>query len=124
MFKYQSTPTIAGCVIAPNSIASFDGFYISHNSRNVNADGEETTAIVIGQMLRFFILTGDHRKELIEAATAGGVEQCLAYFRENIRFAHSTSEHNVKPERLLEISPSLAGIPLSKGGLADPLRTH
>lgn len=75
----------------PNTITQGDGFYVSHNNVDGDIYGSETTALVIGQMERFYILNGDHRaayRDLIP----GGLDACLAYFRNHIGSANHRSD--------------------------------
>lgn len=40
---------------------TYEGFYVSYNSHDRDSYGDVTTALVLGQMQKFFILNGDHR---------------------------------------------------------------
>lgn len=71
---------------------AYDGFYVSHNSHDTDVYGGETTAIVLGQMQMFFILNGDHTEELKEAATMGGLLECMEYFHEHKYDANERSD--------------------------------
>jgi hypothetical protein len=60
----------------------YDGFYISYNNHDIKIYGDRTTALVLGQMQKFYILKGDHREQyskLIEQ----GFSRCLEYFKAN-----------------------------------------
>lgn len=92
MLKSQVTPTPEGLVTALNQIANFDGFYISYCSSGIQFD---TTAIVLGQMERFYILNGDHSKELEALSREGGVQACIKYFYDHIAQASRYSEHHL-----------------------------
>lgn len=65
-------------VFTPNSTFDYKGYYISYNSRDSAIYGSDTTALVIGQMERFYILTGDHVEEYQKCS---GLDECLAYFK-------------------------------------------
>jgi len=70
----------------------FGGFYISHLPYSPNGDyGCETTALVLGQMQRFFILKGDHRKQFAEVFDKG-FTACFKYYCDNIQLSHSFSD--------------------------------
>ncbi|MBO5019781.1 MAG: hypothetical protein J6D52_03850 [Clostridia bacterium] len=72
----------------------YDGFYVSYNSYDIAIYGDVTTALVLGQMQKFYILNGDHRegyKKLISA----GFEKCMEYFIKNISLINKNSD---KPE--------------------------
>lgn len=77
-----STVTLASGLIVPvmqyNSTIDGDGFYVSHNDHDVAPSlyGGETTALVLGQMEKFYILNGDHR-EAYTALISSGYEACL-----------------------------------------------
>lgn len=75
---------------------AYDGFYISHNNHDTDIYGDETTAIVLGQMQEFFILNGDHTEELKEAAESGGLPKCMEYFHEHKELVNERSD---MPER-------------------------
>jgi len=73
-------------------------WYISYNSHDVAIYGGATTALVLGQMECFLILTGDHREGFAEAIAAGydrGVSRlnrCLAYVRDHKDQLHQFSD--------------------------------
>ncbi len=75
----------------PNTVKECEGFYVSHNSQDTAVYGCETTALVLGQMERFFILKGDHRRQY-EARITLGLNACLDYFRTNSGDIHPYSE--------------------------------
>ena len=55
-------PTLMPTIIpSPNSTTDGDGFFVSYNSRDAAIYGADTTALVVGQMQKFYILDGDHR---------------------------------------------------------------
>lgn len=63
-------------------------FYISYNYSDRAAYGSDTTALVIGQMQRFYILNGDHRKAYSQFDT---FEQCIEYFKANAHLMNKLS---------------------------------
>lgn len=63
----------------PNAVLDADGFYLSYNNHDVSLYGDVTTALVIGQMERFYILNGDHR-DAYQARVPMGLTACLDYF--------------------------------------------
>lgn len=67
-------------LVAPNSIYEGKDFYISHNDRDIKSYGSETTALVVGQMQKFFILRGDHRTQYAPLLDQG-IDACLAYYK-------------------------------------------
>jgi len=69
----------------------YDGFYVSYNNYDIAIYGDVTTALVLGQMQKFYVLTGNHStqyKELINQ----GFFKCLDYFKSNIDQAHIYSD--------------------------------
>jgi hypothetical protein len=75
----------------PNTIIEGNGFFVSHNDVDTHIYGGVTTALVLGQMERFYILMGDHRKQY-GPLIPQGFESCLAYFRENIGLSSERSD--------------------------------
>lgn len=65
---------------------SYEGFHISYNSRDVNIYGDVTTALVLGQTQKSYILNGDHRKQYKEIIQQG-FEACLAYYEKHSKDA-------------------------------------
>lgn len=61
----------------------YDGFYVSYNSYDVDIYGDITTAIVLGQMQKFYILNGDHSQEYAKIIKKG-FKRCMEYFERNI----------------------------------------
>lgn len=60
----------------------YDGWYISYNNHDYDTYGCDTTAIVLGQMQKFFILNGDHCEKLLDAVKVKDpLESALAYFK-------------------------------------------
>jgi len=86
----------------PNSTMNGDGFYISYNDHDLSIYGCDTTALVIGQMERFFILNGDHR-----SAYAGligqGLDACLAYFEANPEARNKRSDSPTRREQVKDL---------------------
>lgn len=70
---------------------SYDGFYISYNNYDINIYGCVTTALVLGQMQKFYILKGDHRKQYAEIIKQG-FDRCLNYYKNNIAESHKHSD--------------------------------
>lgn len=69
----------------------YDGFYVSYNSYDIDIYGDVTTALVLGQMQKFYILKGDHRKQYAEIIKQG-FNKCLEYYKNNIVDSHSYSD--------------------------------
>jgi hypothetical protein len=102
--RTQIIETAAGTfeVSVPNEAMPGDGFYISYNDVDQGIYGSDTTAIVVGQMQRFFILNGDHR-EGYAPLIQQGFDACIAYYEAHI------SESNKFSDKLpldIEIAPS------------------
>ena len=60
----------------------YDRFYISYNSHDTEIYRSETTALVLGQMQKFFILNGNHCVSL-EKLAKENLNHCIAYIHEN-----------------------------------------
>ena len=71
----------------PNTVIDGDGFYVSFNDVDLSIYGSETTALVLGQMEKFFILKGDHRVQY-ELLIPQGFDACFSYFRSNSQLHH------------------------------------
>lgn len=71
-------------VMAPNVCNNFGTFYISYNDWDTDIYGCDTTAIVVGQMERFYVLNGDHREQLHAIAEKKGLDGCVQYFLDHI----------------------------------------
>lgn len=69
----------------------YDGFYVSYNSYDIAIYGDITTALVLGQMQKFYILNGDHREEY-KKIIGDGFEKCMEYFLKNISQINKNSE--------------------------------
>jgi len=76
----------------PNTTYHGDGFYISHNDRDVGAYGDVTTALVVRGAV-FYILNGDHRAGYANLIPLG-LDACLTYFRQHI---NKMNKHSEKP---------------------------
>ena len=78
-----------------NSVIDGNGFYVSHNDHDLAIYGDETTALVLGQMERFYILNGDHRQQYAQLM-GQGFDACLEYFKANQALRNHRSD--VLPE--------------------------
>lgn len=74
----------------PNSVYDGDGFYISHKA-SPRDYGCETTALVLGQGEKFYILKGDHR-EGYAPLLALGWGACLDYYKARPELMHEYSD--------------------------------
>ena len=70
-----------------NNVTESKDHYISYNFGDRDAYGSDTTAIVIGQMQRFYILDGNHEKQLAGKSFL----ECMEYFNENIHLINKYS---------------------------------
>ncbi len=75
----------------PNTTIDGNGFYISYNDVDTDIYGSDTTALVFGQMEKFYILKGDHRAQYMPLIT-DGFDACLSYYKEHIEDAHERSD--------------------------------
>lgn len=82
-FEYQHIP-IPGVTVL-NSVRVSDNFHISYNP-SIRDYGVRTTALVISNTV-FFILKGDHRKEMPKT-----LQECFDYFLDNFDLAHEMSD--------------------------------
>ncbi len=80
--RYEELRTDRGTfqLSIPNTTIQADGFYVSYNDYDTHIYGAATTALVFGQMSRFFILKGDHRPQYLELMQ-DGFHACLDYFK-------------------------------------------
>ncbi|MDF2841785.1 MAG: pPPM1a [Herbinix sp.] len=69
----------------------YDGFYVSNNNYDRAIYGDVTTALVLGQMQKFYILTGNHCEQYKELINQG-FSKCFEYFKANINQAHKFSD--------------------------------
>lgn len=79
---FQTTPHLLPATAhraPPNDVMDAGHFYVSFNEPDANHYGGPTTALVWGQMERFFILNGDHRDAYAERIPQGW-SACLDYF--------------------------------------------
>lgn len=78
---------------APNRVTQGDGFYVSYNDVDTDSSayGAVTTALVLGQMERFYILNGDHRPGYRDRIPLG-LTACLEYFLANIASMNHRSD--------------------------------
>ena len=84
--KVTQKPCVRFCsgipINLPNEVSQNCGeFYISYNASRAYY-GSNTTAIVTKDQhgTRFYILLGDHRKQLEEAST---LDKCMEYYKAN-----------------------------------------
>jgi hypothetical protein len=91
--KHVTIQTTCGpqLVPVPNVVMDGDGFYVSYNSHDVGIYGCATTALVLGQMQKFYILKGDHRGQYADLISRG-FDACLEYYKANIMDAHRASD--------------------------------
>ncbi len=76
----------------PNQITSeADEFYVSYNSRDWRIYGCETTALVWGQMQKFYVLNGNHTAAY-QALEGQGWDAHYAYFCKNYGLRNKMSE--------------------------------
>ena len=78
-------------ILIPNETTEADGFYISYNNHDVAIYGSDTTALVVGQMEKFYILNGDHRAAY-SALIEKGFDACLDYFAGNLSAMNEFSD--------------------------------
>lgn len=69
----------------------YEGFYVSYNNHDTNIYGDVTTALVLGQMEKFFILNGNHTKEY-EKLIDCGFSGCMEYFKNHIEQINKLSD--------------------------------
>lgn len=69
----------------------YDGFYVSYNNYDINIYGDVTTALVLGQMEKFFILNGNHTEEYKKLIDCGFAE-CLEYFNSHTEQVNKFSD--------------------------------
>jgi hypothetical protein len=69
----------------------YDGFYVSYNNYDRAIYGDVTTALVLGQMQKFYILTGNHCEQYKELINQGFFK-CFDYFKANINQVHRYSD--------------------------------
>ncbi len=93
-----SVPTMLLSI--PNTVKRGQDFYISYNSVDVDIYGDVTTALVWGQMERFYILNGDHQDKY-NALVPLGFDACFDYFKANLEQINMRSDvikdHPIRP---------------------------
>lgn len=77
---------------APNQVLMSMDYHISYNPRS-DGYGCRTTAIVLKDRV-FFVLDGDHRKELSDIVQSEELQGVIDYFIANIDKANRMSEHH------------------------------
>lgn len=70
---------------------AYDGFYVSYNNYDKNIYGDATTALVLGQMQKFYILNGNHCEEYKELINQG-FSKCIEYYKKNIKQSNKYSD--------------------------------
>jgi hypothetical protein len=83
-------------------------FYVSYNFADRATYGDVTTAVVVGQMQGFFILTGDHREGLVDKT----FQECLEYLHTHADQQNSYSEPF--PPLGTTVEEAIANDPLAK----------
>jgi hypothetical protein len=66
-------------------------FYVSYIFPDYRLYGSDTTALVVGQLDKVFILNGDFRKEYQELIPQG-FEKCYEFFKANLQHRNEYSE--------------------------------
>lgn len=69
----------------------YNGYYISYNSYDIDIYGADTTALVLGQMQKFFILNGDHCGNYKKLAHLG-FSKCFDYYKKHIQESNLFSD--------------------------------
>jgi hypothetical protein len=69
----------------------YNGFSVSYNDTDARYYGSVTTSLGLGQMQKFYILNGDHRKKY-EEIIKQGFDACLSYYKDNINNANKHSD--------------------------------
>ena len=102
-----TSPTAAPALrgVGPSLILNGNGFYVSYNDVDRDIYGGDTTALVLGQMERFFILNGDHRGQYASLVERG-FDACLAYFRDNRDLMNFRSDLPPCPDTAGEVTPT------------------
>ena len=75
----------------PNDVMDCTDFYISYNNYDIRSYGSDTTALVKGNMEKFYILDGNHTKQYNELV-AKGFDACLDYFKDNANLINKYSD--------------------------------
>lgn len=71
---------------------TYNGFYISYNDHDTEIYGNITTALVLGQMQKFYILNGDHSEEYKKIVNYG-FNKCMEYFKNHINQINKYSDN-------------------------------
>ena len=71
-------------------------FYVSYNATDYRIYGDETTALVWGQMQGFYILNGDHRAAYADLIPQGWAA-CYAYYLSRPDLHNSMSDRQFPP---------------------------
>ena len=75
--------------LIPNRVSAHSpDFYISYNSRDAEIYGCVPTAVVLGQMQRFYVLNGNHESEL----AGKPFDECLEYLHAHAAELNKYSE--------------------------------
>lgn len=77
--------------VPTNHVIQGDGFYISYNDIDLSIYGCDTTALVFGQMQKFYILNGDHVRQYMEIIHLG-FDACFDYFMDNLQDINKNSD--------------------------------
>ena len=88
-YKHHVIPVINAQ--SPNMSVPFDRFHLSFLP-SVADYGSVTTALVLDGRV-FFVLNGDHHKQMHDCAVRGGLQACVDYFIEHIGEVNGMSEH-------------------------------
>ena len=75
-------------------------FYVSYLPHSEDY-GSNTTALVVGQMQRFFILNGDFRKQYNELIPLG-FKACYDFFKANLEHRNIKNRDKIEPLEDLE----------------------
>lgn len=75
-------------------------WYVSYLPRSDDYEGHATTALVVGQMQRFYILNGDFR-DAYKALIPQGFKACYAFYQEHAD-KHSRRSDKLEPVESLE----------------------
>lgn len=92
--RYQNIQTASGVMplSIPNTVTDCGRFYVSYNDYDIGIYGCDTTALVLGQMEKFYILKGDHRSQYA-ALQDQGFAACLDYYKQHLDVAHKFSDN-------------------------------
>ena len=100
--QIERLPNGMTCV-SPNRVtAHSEEFYVSYNNYDRSTYGSDTTALVVGQRQRFYVLNGNHEKQL----TNKSFDECLNYVHDHSNLLNKFSDK--LPERGLSVKEILA----------------